>query len=288
MTSPKSILVSRNLYPKKHMGQNFLRDPSTAEMIVRKGRVSADDVVLEIGPGLGALTMPLARSASHVYAVEKDRDLMGFLRGGLSMEGLCNVTLINENIFNVDLALIAKKAGRPLLVFGNLPYNISSVVILSMIDQRLLISRCVFMLQKEMARRILAGPGTKDYGRLSVRLRYCADVGKVAAVGANLFYPSPRVDSEVVEISFVPETGRPVYDETVFSEIIKAAFGQRRKTLKNSLAGGNLPVESRAIDAALAASGIDGTRRAETLSVEEFVALTNEMGRYMAPERKFI
>ncbi|NOY69931.1 MAG: ribosomal RNA small subunit methyltransferase A [Deltaproteobacteria bacterium] len=281
MPSPKSILLAGNLYPKKHMGQNFLRDPSTAEMIVRKAQVHEDDVVLEIGPGLGALTMPLARSASHVFAVEKDRDLMGFLRGGLSMEGLENVTLINEDILNVDLALITEKAGRPLLVFGNLPYNISSMVLLSMIDHRAMVSRCIFMLQKEMARRVSACPGTKDYGRLSVRLGYCADVAKLAAVGANLFYPSPRVDSEVVEIRFTPEREQPVYDEAVFSEIIKAAFGQRRKTLKNSLAGGNLSIDAKAIDAALATAGIDGARRAETLSVEEFVALTNEMWRYM-------
>jgi len=264
------------------MGQNFLNDPSSARMIVRRGCVQPDDVVLEIGPGLGALTFPLARAAAHVYAVEKDRDLVDVLGGAFSGAGISNVTLINENILDFSFDDLRKEAGRPLLVFGNLPYNISSAVILLMIDHRHLFSRCIFMLQKEVACRLRALPGSRDYGRLSVRLGYCSDMRKLASVGPHLFYPRPRVESEVIEIRFRPETGAPVYDEAVFSEVVKAAFGQRRKTIKNSLAGSHLAVSGKIVDAVLSEARIDGSRRAETLSVEEFVTLTNAMGRFLA------
>lgn len=273
MPGPRSLLSSRSLLPKKHMGQNFLADPSTAEMIVRRAQLS-DAVVLEIGAGVGALTGFAAAAARRVYAVEKDTDLTGLLESVLAERKIHNVDVINKNIFDVDLESIALKENTRLVVIGNLPYNISSQVIVSLIFGRHIIERAVLMLQAEMARRIYADPGSKEYGRLSVMTGYCASVSRLARVRANQFYPRPNVDSEVIEIRFkTPEI--KAYDEALLSAVVKAAFGQRRKTLRNALAGGELGTGGTEVEAALTAAGIDGTRRAETLSVSEFVTLSN-------------
>ena len=273
MTGPHRLLAARGVLPKKHMGQNFLADPSTAEMIVRRAR-PADAVVLEIGAGVGALTVFAAREARFVYAVEKDRDLIEVLQGVAAETGAENVFVINRSIFDVDLEAIARKEQSRLLVLGNLPYNISSQVLISLINTRRIIERAVLMLQTEMAQRLYARPGTKAYGRLSVMTQYCSSVSRVARVRANQFYPRPKVDSEVVEICFQP----PVHvaaDEAVLSAVVKAAFGQRRKTLKNALGGSELGIDGDQIVRALQMAAIDGTRRAETLSVGEFVGLAN-------------
>ncbi|MCF8110253.1 MAG: 16S rRNA (adenine(1518)-N(6)/adenine(1519)-N(6))-dimethyltransferase RsmA [Desulfobacteraceae bacterium] len=273
MTAPHCLLTHLGLSPKKHMGQNFLTDPSTAKMIVRRARLE-DAVVVEIGAGVGALTVFAGYSARRVYAVEKDRDLTGILQGVLSEQGAENVEVINENIFDLDLSAIAEKENTRLVVLGNLPYNISSQVIVSLLFQRQIIERAVLMLQSEMARRLYSNPGSKEYGRLSVLTGYCASVSRVAKVGAHQFYPRPKVDSEVVEIYFEPPAQK-AEDEEFLSAVVKAAFGQRRKTLRNSLTGGDLGINKRQIEAALARAGISGSRRAETLSVSEFVNLSN-------------
>jgi 16S rRNA (adenine1518-N6/adenine1519-N6)-dimethyltransferase len=274
MTGPHRLLTGHGLLPKKHMGQNFLSDPSTAEMIVRKAGLS-DAVVLEIGAGVGALTGFASLVAKRVYAVEKDRDLIAILQN--VTQGAGNVNIINNNIFDVDINKIYEKEQVKLLVIGNLPYNISSQVIVSLIFQRQIIKRAVLMLQTEMARRIYARTGTKEYGRLSVMTQYCADVCRLARVGANQFYPRPRVDSEVIEIRFVQPSEKAL-DENILSAVVKAAFGQRRKTLKNALSGG-LGSGNKFVPRLLEITGIDGSRRAETLSVKEFVALANEISR---------
>ena len=267
------MLAERGMLPKKHMGQNFVADPSTAEMIVRRAR-PAGAVVLEIGAGVGALTVFAARDARFVYAVEKDRDLIEVLQRVAAETGAQNVFVINRSIFDVDLEAIARKEDSRLLVLGNLPYNISSQVLISLINTRRIIERAVLMLQTEMAQRLYARPGTKAYGRLSVMTQYCSSVSRIARVRANQFYPRPKVDSEVVEICFQP----PVHvaaDEAVLSAVVKAAFGQRRKTLKNALNGSELGIDGDQIARALQITAIDGTRRAETLSVAEFVGLAN-------------
>ena len=273
MTGPYRLLSSRSLFPKKHMGQNFLADPSTAEMIARRAMLS-DAVVVEIGAGVGALTVFAAHAARRVYAVEKDRDLIGILESVMAEGGVENVAVINENIFDVDLQAIFQQENTRLVVIGNLPYNISSQVIISLIFQRQIIDRAVLMLQTEMARRIYAVPGIKAYGRLSVMTQYCAAVSRLARVRANQFYPRPNVDSEVIEIGFQPPRV-PAADENLLSVVVKAAFGQRRKTLRNALIGGELSATEDQIDTALDQTGISGRRRAETLSVDEFVCLAN-------------
>jgi len=279
MVFPGRLLGLFNLSPKKHMGQNFLVDPSTAEMIVRRAGVAFDETVLEIGAGLGALTIPLARAAKKLYAVEKDRDLMGVLADTLRENRIGTVELIHSNIFDVDpYALVPAEDGK-MTVFGNLPYNISSQVVIWAIENRQAIDRAVFMFQKEVARRIAASPGSSDYGRLSVMVQYCSRVKRIAAVGARQFYPRPKVDSEVIEIVFDPAIGPAAENEALFGAVVKAAFGRRRKTIKNALAPKAIGVDGHVVECMWRHCGIDSSRRAETLTVREFVVLSDTLFR---------
>jgi 16S rRNA (adenine1518-N6/adenine1519-N6)-dimethyltransferase len=283
MTSPRSLLSEWNLHPKKQLGQNFLADPSTAAMIVARAGLTSDDIVLEIGAGLGALTIPAAQMVKQVYAVEKDDHLAHTLESELRRQEIGNVIILNKDIFNVNIREIIVNEQGNLVVVGNLPYNISSQVLFYLIDARDVIDRAVLMFQKELAQRLMANPGTKDYGRLSVMLQYFTDLKRIAAVSAHLFVPKPKVDSEVIEIVFKKVIENPVADENVLSEIVKAAFGKRRKTLKNALAGSELKVDSESIHQILETAGILPARRAETLSVDEFVKLGNAFSEIMGP-----
>jgi 16S rRNA (adenine1518-N6/adenine1519-N6)-dimethyltransferase len=244
-------------------------------MIISRAGLTADDVALEIGAGLGALTIPAARAVRHLYAVEKDADLARALESELRRLDIGNVHIINKDIFNVDIRDFSQKGPEKLVVLGNLPYNISSPVLFYLIDARDVIGRAVLMFQKELARRLMAAPGAKDYGRLSVMLQYFADLKRIATVSAHLFFPKPKVDSEVVEVAFKKKIENPVADEGILSEIVKAAFGKRRKTLKNALTDSSLKADAETIIRILAQAGISPSRRAETLSVSEFVALGN-------------
>ncbi len=277
MPYPSRMLAARNLSPKKHMGQNFLVDPSTAEMIVRRAGVSSDRAAVEVGAGLGALTVPLARCVKTLYAVEKDRDLIQVLGDVLSENGIDNAVLLNRSIFDIPIQDMAKAENSKLILIGNLPYNISSQVVMWAIENRAWIDKGVFMFQKEVADRIAAAPGGREYGRLSVMVQYCARVRKIARINANQFYPKPKVDSEVVEISFEDPVLRPAADETLFAAVVKAAFGQRRKTLKNSMAGASLGLGSRVSACLWEETAINPGRRAETLTVAEFVDLADSL-----------
>jgi 16S rRNA (adenine1518-N6/adenine1519-N6)-dimethyltransferase len=275
MTSPRTLLSASTLSPKKQFGQNFLSDPKTAEMIVSRSGISKEDIVLEIGAGLGALTVPLALASEKVYAVEKDINLLPLLRTELLAKNIDNVSIMNENILETDIESIAAAHGRKIVVLGNLPYNISSQVLVKLIIHRNFLSRAVLMFQKELSERICAKPGGKDYGRISVMLRYCADIGKIADVKASLFFPKPKIDSQIIEIRFKERPDFPAGNEKFFFSVIKAAFGKRRKTLKNSLSGSELEIDAKTAVSALNSAGIDPVRRAETLTVEEFVKLSN-------------
>ncbi len=275
MTSPRTLLSAYNLSPKKQFGQNFLSDPSTAEMIVSRSGIIKEDVVLEIGPGLGALTVPIAMAADTVYAIEKDKNLIPPLQSELLAQNIDNVRIVNDNILDADIESISARHGRKIIVMGNLPYNISSQILIKLITQRLFVSRAILMFQKELSERICAKPGGKDYGRISVMLQYCADISKIADVKASLFFPKPKIDSQIIEIRFKDSPDFPADDEKFFFRVIKAAFGKRRKTLKNSLSGSELGIDAQAAVSALNSSGIDPVRRAETLTVEEFVRLSN-------------
>ncbi len=287
MKSPRSILKEANVFPIKKLGQNFLSDPSAARTIVERCAISDKEVVLEIGAGLGSLTFYLAEKAQKVYAVEKDLRVAGLLENQLEKETVDNVILLKENILNIDVLKLYEEQEKKIVVVGNLPYNISSQILVWLINSREVIDRAVLMFQKELAQRIMSGPGCKDYGRLSVMLQYCSDIKRVAQVKANQFHPRPKVDSEVIRVDFSKTILDKVKDEKLFFSVIKAAFGKRRKTLKNSLAGSELGFDANTILNILASADIDPVRRAETLTVSEFVRLSNRFMDYSDSQKNF-
>jgi 16S rRNA (adenine1518-N6/adenine1519-N6)-dimethyltransferase len=277
MLSPKRLLNTSDLRAKKSLGQNFLTDLSTARMIVEKSHLEPDDMVLEIGAGLGALTIPVAKTVRHVLAVEKDNSLVPILETQLSASNVNNVTILNQNVLNLNFQELFEKSDKKFIVMGNLPYNISSQVLVYLIKNRHFVDEAILMFQKELAERISAPPGSKDYGRLSVMLQYCATVKILTDIKANVFFPRPKVDSSVIKVRFHEPLHFPASDEKFLFDVIKAAFGKRRKTLKNALSQSQLPLKSQEVLTGLEISGIDPFRRAETLSVEEFVHLANTL-----------
>jgi 16S rRNA (adenine1518-N6/adenine1519-N6)-dimethyltransferase len=282
MTSPKTLLKGWNIRAKKRMGQNFLVDPSTAEMIVARSGIAREDIVLEIGAGLGALTIPAARMVRKVYAVEKDPQLLRLLQTELKVSNISNVELIEKNFLNFDVEPFAAQISKNPIIMSNLPYNISSQVLIKLIHCRNSLSRAILMFQKELATRLTAQPNCKAYGRLTAMLQYSADIRSLAHIDANLFFPKPNVDSEVLEITFKKRPKNIAADEEFLFKVIKAAFGQRRKTLKNSLAGSELRISDNIARHALEQAGIDPSRRAETLNVVEFETLSRSLARAMA------
>lgn len=277
MTSPKKLLAAHNIRPKKQLGQNFIIDPAFTEMIVQRAGILSEDIILEIGAGLGALTIPLARRAQKVFAVEKDRQIIPILNMEILVSGLTNISIIEKDILSVDIKALIEDMGGKIVVMGNLPYNISSQILVQLIRSREGINRAVLMFQKELAQRITAETGCKDYGRLTVMLRYCSDIKKLLNVKASLFFPKPKVDSEILELKFKKEIDHKAADEQFLFKVIKSGFGNRRKTLKNALAASELNIDPNTATLVLEKSGIDPIRRAETLTVEEFVKLSNNL-----------
>ena len=275
MTSPRTLLSAWNLHPKKQLGQNFLAEPSTARMIIERAGITPEDTVLEIGSGLGALTIPAAARAGRVIAVETDRQIAGLLKTELLAAGTDNVDIVRDSILKVDIAHLAADEKRKLVVIGNLPYNISSQILVQLVNARAMVSRAVVMFQKELAERLLAVPGNKVYGRITVMLAYCAEIKTVATIKARMFHPRPKVDSEVLEVCFRERIDQPADDEEYLFQVIKAAFGKRRKTMKNALSQSQLGIDGSTAEKALTAAEIDPVRRAETLTVAEFVRLSN-------------
>lgn len=274
---PWKLLNAGQLRPKKALGQNFLIDPSTAQLIIRKSGVTAQDAVVEIGPGLGALTFALAGAARVVYAIEKDASLVRILDEQLRRNEVSNVRLTHGDIFDADLAAMALREASPLMVFGNLPYYISSQLLIYLVRLRTCIRQADLMFQKEVARRLTAVPGTKAYSRLTVMLQYYADISRTAAVDAHLFWPKPGVDSEVLQFRFKASPHPPLADHGLFAAVVKAAFGKRRKTLQNALLGSELGVPKEALIRGFEEAGINGQSRAESLSVDQFVHLANAL-----------
>jgi 16S rRNA (adenine1518-N6/adenine1519-N6)-dimethyltransferase len=264
------------------MGQNFLSDPSTAETIISRAHLSSEDVVLEIGAGLGALTTVLARVVKKVYAVEKDRQLIELLKTELLANRISNCEVITKNILQMDLHAITDTVGHKITVIGNLPYGISSQILIKLIQSRNAIERTILMFQKELAQRIAAQPGGRDYGRITAMLRYCADIRILADIKSAVFYPPPKVDSTVIETRFKSTAMYGLHDEAMLFAVIKAAFGNRRKTLKNALAASGLGIDARSALEALQSAGIDPSRRAETLKPAEFVSLEISLRKAMA------
>lgn len=275
MTAPKVLLTARKIRAKKSLGQHFLADPKIAEKIVSRAGIGSEDTVLEIGAGLGALTLPAARRAGRVLAVETDSRLISSLSTEMSLAGMENVTVKAQSILALDIQDVARQAGKKLVVLGNLPYHISTPILIRLVAARSAVSRAVVMLQKEVADRLTAPPGTKDRSRLSILVQYCAAVKPLLDVSPAAFYPKPQVDSRVVEILFHEDIPLDVKAEKHLFQIVRAAFGKRRKTLKNALFQGGLGLGPEDAARILQDAGIDPNRRAETLEVTEFMKLSD-------------
>jgi len=263
------ILKTFHLSMRKKMGQNFLIDSSIVEGIVTAAEISPTDHVLEIGPGIGTLTQGLAESGAAVVAVELDRKLVDVL--GKTLADYDNVRIVPGDILKVDIS--QEMAAAPYKVVANLPYYITTPIIMKLLEERLPISLLVTMIQKEVALRMIASPGSKDYGALSVAVQYYTEPEIMFVVPPTSFIPAPKVHSAVLRCRIRREPPVAVTSEADFFKVVRAAFCQRRKTLGNSLQGGSLP--AAIIASMLQHTGIDGKRRGETLSLAEFAALAN-------------
>jgi 16S rRNA (adenine1518-N6/adenine1519-N6)-dimethyltransferase len=273
---PRVLLDRYGLRAKKWFGQNFLTSPRAFRAIVDATVVADDDWIVEIGAGLGTLTARLAERVCEgkVIALERDPDLVAVLRAELGH--LDNVQIEEVDALRYDLTMAARWRGDRITVCGNLPYHVAAPLIFHVLDARAQVRRLVVMVQKEMADRLVAGPGGKDYGALGVMVQAFAEVALVTRVGAGAFVPPPKVESAVVRITPRPG-GAPradIPDPRHFRAVVQAGFGQRRKTLRNALRAA-FPEE--AVAAALAACAIDGVRRAETLSLDELAALARAL-----------
>jgi 16S rRNA (adenine1518-N6/adenine1519-N6)-dimethyltransferase len=257
--------------PKKSLGQHFLRDPLLIERILANANFDKNSKVLEIGSGMGALTFPLASRVRHLIAVEKDGTLAEKLRADLRREGIGNVTLIHQDILKLDMAPLSEEK---IEVIGNIPYNISSPLIEMLIRNRELIPRAILTLQHELAARLTASPGNKQYGALTVLIQYHARLSPLLEVPRQAFFPKPKVSSTVVQFEFSRPFPRRVDSEDSFRKVVRAAFAHRRKTLLNSLRGTFPSWEVQSLLNAMEHCAIDPQRRAETLSMDDFINLT--------------
>ena len=261
---------------QKKFGQNFLIDSHVLHKIIAGAGVTKEDMVLEIGPGIGTMTQYLAEAAREVVAVEIDRNLIPILSE--TLKGYSNVTVINDDILKLDICQLAQKynGGRPIKVVANLPYYITTPIIMGLFESHVPIDNVTVMVQKEVAKRMEVGPGTKDYGALSVAVQYYAVPYIVANVPCNCFMPRPNVDSAVIRLTCHEKPPVQVEDEHLMFAIIRAAFNQRRKTLVNSLSNASeLDFSKARIGEALEAMKLSPTVRGEVLTLEQFACLTN-------------
>lgn len=261
---------------QKKYGQNFLIDTHVLDKIIRAAGITKDDFVLEIGPGIGTMTQYLCASAREVTAVEIDKALIPILAD--TLKGFDNVEVINEDILKVDIKRLTeeKNQGRPIKVVANLPYYITTPIIMGLLESHVPIESITIMVQKEVADRMKTGPGSKDYGALSLAVQYYVKPEIVANVPPNCFMPRPNVGSAVIRLTRHKEPVVHVKDEKLMFRLIRASFNQRRKTLVNGLKNsGDLQFTKEQIEAAITAIGKPLTVRGEALTLEEFAALSN-------------
>ncbi len=275
--SPRALLEKYGLRAKKSWGQNFLGDEAILDDIARLAAPRAGDRVVELGAGLGHLTARLLARGAAVVAVERDRDMARVLRGELGDR----VTLVEADAARVDYGEIASRFPTPtpdprLAVVGNLPYHLTSPILFSLLDQLEHVSRAVFLLQREVAERLAAPPGSRDWGLASVLLQREADVSVERIVPPGAFVPPPKVESAVLVALFRPPADRILRPER-FRRLVKAGFAQRRKTLRNALDAARIAPPER-LAAALAAASVDPARRGETLTVAEWAAIDRALG----------
>lgn len=280
--SPATIHEIKNKHGfklSKSLGQNFLTDKNIIDKIIEKSNIGEKDLVIEIGPGIGVLTSAAAEEAGKVIAIEIDRNLIPILNETLSEYD--NIEIINSDILKTDLKAILEQNGEingqkieGVKILGNLPYYITTPIIMKILEDRVPADSITIMLQKEVADRIKAAPGSRTYGALSVAVQYYCTVTHVVNAPKEIFVPQPKVDSTVIRLDIRKEKPVRLNSEEAFFAVVKAGFGQRRKTLLNALTGVNGLTKDE-IAAVMAIAGIDPVRRAETLNLEEFAALAN-------------
>ena len=279
------VLQKYNFNFQKKFGQNFLIDEHVLDKIIRAAEITKDDYVLEIGPGIGTMTQYLACAAREVTAVEIDRALIPILED--TLKEYDNVSIINEDILKVDIAALAKEknGGRPIKVVANLPYYITTPIIMGLFESHVPLESITVMVQKEVADRMQVGPGTKDYGALSLAVQYYAEPYIVANVPPNCFMPRPAVGSAVIRLTRHQKPTVEVMDEKLMFRLIRASFNQRRKTLANGLKNsGELNLSKEVITAAIEKLGKGSSVRGEALDLEEFARLTNIIKEEMEHE----
>ncbi len=282
-----AILQKYNFNFQKKFGQNFLIDTRVLERIIDSAEITKDDCVLEIGPGIGTMTQYLAEAAREVVAVEIDKNLIPILEND-TLAAYDNVTIINDDILKVDINKIVqeKNNGQPIKVVANLPYYITTPIIMGLFESHVPLQSITIMVQKEVADRMQVGPGTKDYGALSLAVQYYAKPEIVANVPPNCFIPRPNVGSAVIRLTRHDVPPVQVKDETYMFALIRASFNQRRKTLLNGLTNaGNLGVTKEQIMEALEKMGLPVTIRGEALTLEQFGELSNLLTSFPCYDR---
>ena len=265
------ILKSFHIHMSKKLGQNFLIDAGIVQGIVDAADIHPGEQVLEIGPGIGTLTQGLAEAGAEVTAVELDKKLPAIL--AKTLEGYENVRIIPGDILKVNIPELM--GGQPFKVAANLPYYITTPILMALLERHLPITHLVTMVQKEVAERMVAKPGSRIYGALSVAVQYYTEPEIVRDVPPRSFIPAPEVDSVVISCRVRENPAVSVKDEKMFFRVVKAAFGQRRKTLQNAMKAAG--IEKEAVRLSLEKAGVDGTRRGETLSLPEFASIADEL-----------
>ena len=272
MKTVRSILGRHGFHFSKKLGQNFLIDPSVCPRIAEEGNAAAGYGVLEIGPGIGTMTQYLAEAAGEVFAVEIDKNLLPILAETLAEYD--NVTVVNEDILKVDIAALT--GGRPVKVVANLPYYITTPIIMGLFENHIPATSITVMVQKEVAERMQAGPGGKDYGALSLAVQYYAEPYIVANVPPNCFMPRPNVGSAVIRLTRHTEPKIVVKDEKFMFKLIRASFNQRRKTLQNGINNSaELSISKDAVVEALRKMGLSESIRGEALTLAQFAELSD-------------
>jgi 16S rRNA (adenine1518-N6/adenine1519-N6)-dimethyltransferase len=271
------ILQKYHFNFQKKFGQNFLIDTNVLERIVEAAGVTGDDCVLEIGPGIGTLTQYLAESAREVIAVEIDKNLIPIL--GETLSAYNNVTVLQADILKVDMEALAKEHnhGKPIKVVANLPYYITTPIVMALLESNVPIDSITIMVQREVAERMQVGPGTKDYGALSLAVQYYARPEIAANVPPNCFMPRPSVGSTVIVLHRYEEPPVQTDDAGFMFSLIRASFNQRRKTMVNGLLGGNVGLSKEQILKALERMGLSPSVRGEALTLAQFAQLSNEL-----------
>jgi 16S rRNA (adenine1518-N6/adenine1519-N6)-dimethyltransferase len=273
----KKILRESGLSPNKKMGQNFLVDRNIRDKILENVPLSKDTTVLEIGPGFGMMTFAMAERCRRLYAVEKDAGICGIMTGPFNETG--NIELINADILDLDIGSLAMAGGARLLVYGNVPYYITTPIIEKIIGARSMVSDLYMVLQEELAQRLLSPPGSRVYGSISCYVRYYSQVRKIFKIKKTCFYPKPQVDSCLISLKMLKEPSVKVEDESLMFRVIRKAFSQRRKKAVNPLSDSAFMAISREKwQEIFRLCGIDPSARAEAISLEEYAAISDAVG----------